>query len=69
MHLKWAFSEAACLFLRANERGQAWHQRLVSKYGKAKALSIIAQRLGRVAYSILKNRTAFDPKRFYDSVS
>ena len=68
VHLKWAFSEAACLFLRGNERGQVWHGKLVSKYGKAKALSIIAQRLGRVAYSILKSRTAFDAKRFYDSV-
>jgi transposase len=68
VHLKWAFSEAACIFLRANERGQAWHRRLVSKYGKAKALSIIAQKLGRVAYTILKTRTAFDANRFYESV-
>lgn len=68
VHLKWAFSEAACLFLRANEHGQLWHQKLVSKYGKAKALSIIAQKLGRVAYSILKTRTAFDSKRFYESL-
>jgi len=69
VHLKWAFSEAACLFLRANERGQTWHRKLVSKYGKAKALSIIAQKLGRVAYSVLKTRTAFDAKRFYESVA
>ena len=38
-HLKWAFSEAACLFLRECEQAKAWHQKLVSKYGKAKALS------------------------------
>ena len=69
VHLKWAFSEAACLFLRGNERGQAYHRRLVSRYGKAKALSIIAQKLGRVVYTILKRRTAFDAKRFYESVS
>ena len=43
VHLKWAFSEAACLFLRANERRQAWHGKLVSKYGKAKALSTIPE--------------------------
>ena len=47
VHLKWAFSEAACLFLRGNPRAQLYHQRLVSRYGKAKALSIIAQKLGR----------------------
>ena len=42
VHLKWAFSEAACLFLRDNPRAQLYHQRLVSRYGKAKALSIIS---------------------------
>jgi len=42
VHLKWAFSEAACLFLRDNEPAKKYHERLVSKYGKAKALSIIA---------------------------
>ena len=43
VHLKWAFSEAACLFLRGNERAQHYHERLGSRYGKAKALSIIAR--------------------------
>ena len=47
-HLRWAFGEAA----------QAWHQKLVSRYGKAKALSVIAQRLGRTVYTMLKRRTA-----------
>jgi transposase len=69
VHLKWAFGEAACLFLRDNERGKNWHQKLVSKYGKAKSLSIIAQRLGRAVYSILKKRTAFNEKQFYESLN
>ena len=69
VHLKWAFGEAACLFLRDNERGKNWHQKLVSKYSKAKSLSIIAQRLGRAVYSILKKRTAFDEQRFYESLN
>jgi transposase len=68
VHLKWAFSEASCLFLRENDRGKAWHEKLVSKYGKAKALSIIAQRLGRAVYTILKKRTAFDERKFYESI-
>ena len=42
-HLKWAFGEAACLFLRESDQAKAWHQKLVSKYGKPKALSIIAK--------------------------
>jgi transposase len=65
VHLKWAFSEAACLFLRANPPAKELHQRLVSKYGKAKALSIIAQKLGRTVYGILKHRQPFDPQRCF----
>ena len=68
VHLKWAFSEAACLFLRGNKRAQLYHMRLVSRYGKAKALSIIAQKLGRTVYSMLKRRTPFDAKRFFETV-
>jgi transposase len=64
-HLKWAFSEATVLSLRGNSCAQRYHEKLVSKCGKAEALSIIAQKLGRVVYSILKQRSAFDPKRFY----
>jgi len=69
-HLKgvsspWAFSEAAVLFLRQNEEAQLLHQKLVSKYGKAKALSIIAQKLGRVIYFMLSRRVPFDSKRFF----
>jgi transposase len=64
-HLKWAFSEAAVLFLRDNEPAKQYHDRLVAKYGKAKALSIIAQKLGRVVYFILKRQMPFDAKRFF----
>jgi transposase len=67
-HLKWAFSEAACLFLRECEQANGWHGKLVSKYGKAKALSVMAQRLGRTAYLILKRRTPFDQEKFFASL-
>jgi len=68
VHLKWAFSEAACLFLRGNERAQHYHEKLVSRYGKAKALSIIAQKLGRTVYTMLKRRTPYDARRFFETV-
>jgi transposase len=64
-HLKWAFSEAAVLFLRGNEPAKRLHQKLVGKYGKAKALSIIAQKLGRVVYYMLKRKMPFDPVKFF----
>jgi transposase len=59
-HLRWAFGEAACLFLRNNPPAQKYHQRLVNKHGKAKALSIIAQKHGCAVYFMLKRNQAFD---------
>jgi transposase len=63
-HLKWAFSEAAALFLRANPEGKKLHSRLVKQHGKAKALSIIAAKLARSVYYMLHRNTPFDRDRF-----
>ncbi len=63
-HLKWAFSEAAVLFLRGNPSAQRYKQRLVSKHGKSKALSILAHKLGRAVYYMLMRNQAFDLNRF-----
>jgi len=63
-HLKWAFSEAAVLFLRNNPDGQRYRQRLQKKHGKAKSLSILAHKLGRAVYFMLKRDQAFDLQRF-----
>ena len=59
-HLKWAFSEAAPLFLRNNEAGQKYLARLEKKHDKGKALSILAHKLGRAVYYMLKRKVAFD---------
>jgi transposase len=63
-HLKWAFSEAAVLFLQRNPRGQRLISRLRSKHGRGKALSVLAARLGRASYYMLRRNTAFDMDRF-----
>ena len=62
--LKWAFSEAAVLFLRGNEAGQKYLNRLARKHGKAKAITILAHRLGRAVYHMLQRGEAFDSERF-----
>ena len=67
VHLKWAFSEAAVLFLRANSEGMKYKKRLERKHGKARALSILAHRLGRAAFYMLKRRKAFDLQTFLAS--
>jgi transposase len=64
-HLKWAFSEAACLFLRGNEQAQLYHNRLVSKHGKGKALSILAHKIGRAIYFMLKRKEPFRMDTFF----
>jgi transposase len=63
-HLKWAYSEAAVSFLQKNPRGQKFMQRLRSKHGRGKALSILAARLGRASYYMLRRSTPFDMDRF-----
>lgn len=63
-HLKWAFSEAAVLFLKGNQPGRKYLARLANKHGKGKALSILAHKLGRAVYFILKNKKPFDQDKF-----
>jgi transposase len=63
-HLKWAFSEAAVLFLRGNPEGMKYKKRLERRHGKGKALSILAHKLGRAVYHLLKNDQAFDLGKF-----
>jgi transposase len=63
-HLKWAFSEAAVLFLRGNPEGMKYKKRLERKHGKSRALSILAHKIGRATYYMLKRQKAFDMNKF-----
>jgi transposase len=63
-YLKWAFSEAAVLFLRKNPDAQAWVERMANKHNKARALTILAHKLGRAVYFMLQRKTVFDQDRF-----
>jgi transposase len=64
-HLRWAFGEAACLFLRGSERAKKWKQKQQAQRGEAKALAILAARLGRAVYHMLRKGEAFDEQRFW----
>ena len=66
-YLKWAFSEAAVLFLRTNPAGQKYLARLEKKHGQAKALTVLAQKLARAVYYMLRRKTAFDMPMFLQS--
>ena len=58
-HLTWAFSEAAALFLRNNPAGQQYLARMEKTHDKGKALTILAHKLARAVYYMLKRHTTF----------
>jgi len=60
-YLRWAYGEAAVLALRHAPRIRKYHDRLVKKKGPIKAKAIIASKLARVSFKLLK-----DPGLAYD---
>lgn len=68
-HLKWAFSEAAVLCLRGNPAAQRYVTRLATKHGKPKALTILAHKLARAIYYMLRRGHAFDAQQFFHDPS
>ena len=65
VHLKWAFSEAAVLFIRGNDPAKKMLAKYERKHGKGKALSILAHKLGRTVYFMLSRGKPFDEERFF----
>ena len=66
-HLKWAFSEAAVLYLLGNDKAKRYLLKLQKRMSKAKALSALTHKLGRCIYFMLKNETVFDESKFLKS--
>lgn len=66
VHLKWAFSEAAVLFLRRNPEAKRYRDRLQRKHGKAKSMTILAHKLARATYYILKRKEVFHVDTFFE---
>jgi len=66
-HLRWAFAEAVCLFLRGNDTAKNWLAKKEKKHGKGKALAILAAKLGRAVYHLLRKGQPFDAQRFWAS--
>jgi transposase len=62
--LTWAFSEAAVLLLRDHAAGQKYPDPTGEKHGQGKALTLLAQQLGRAVYDMLKRHKAFDMPKF-----
>ena len=56
------------VFMRESGKAMAFVQKRERKHGKGKAMSILAARLGRAIYTMLKRREAFDEDRFFAGV-
>jgi transposase len=69
VHLKWAFSEAAVLFVRHSAEAKLLLARLTKRHGKGKALSILAHKIGRAAYYVLAREKPFDAAKFFAHAS
>ena len=67
VHLKWAFSESVLWMLRYSDDAKAFLKRKEKKYGKSKAMSILARKIARAVYYILKRKKPFDALRFFAS--
>ena len=65
--LTWAFSAAAALCLRHHPAGQKRLARMATTHGKGKALTILAHRLARAVYDLLKRETACAMAKFLQS--
>jgi len=63
-HLRWAFAEAAVLFLRQHQPDKEYFMKLEHQHGKATALTVLAHKLGRAVYYMLTREHAFDLTRF-----
>jgi transposase len=64
-HLRWAFAEAACLFLRGSERAKKWKEKQLKKRSERRVLGILAARLARAVYHLWRKHEAFDETRFW----
>ena len=63
-YLRWAFGELAVNGQRFYPATKEYTDRLIKKFGQRKAYSLLAHKFAVTVYYMLKNKTAFDVKRF-----
>lgn len=64
-HLKWAFSEAVPLLKRQCDAAAEYAGRIEKKHNKARAMSLLAVKLGRGVYYMLRHQRPFDVETFF----
>jgi transposase len=64
-YLKWAFSEMVPHAVAAYPQIKKYVERMTSKFNKGKAYSLMAHKLGRAAYFMLKRKEVFDIDKLF----
>lgn len=59
-HLRWAFAEAVSLFKRECTAASDYCTHLEKRHGKARSMTMLACKLGRAVYYMLRRKTAFE---------
>ncbi len=52
--------------MRERDEGKKYVAKLEKKHGKGKAISILAHKIGRAVYYILKRKKPFDIDKFFN---
>jgi hypothetical protein len=58
------FFRGCCASLKQSPEIKKYKAKLVKKHGKAKALTILAHKIGRAVYYMLKRKEVFNIDRF-----
>ena len=66
-HLKWAFGEAAALMIRETDEAKAFMEKMTKQRGKSRAVALLAAKIGRAVYWIMKRKQPFDLVKFWNS--
>jgi transposase len=65
VHLKWAFSESVLWMLRYSDDAKAFLKRKEKKYGKCRGMTMLARKIARAVYQMLKRNESFDAVKFF----
>lgn len=64
-HLKWAFSEIVPILKRQCHEAADYAKRIEKKHNKARANTLLAVKLGRAVYYMLRRKESFDLNTFF----
>lgn len=64
-YLAWAYVEAANFMVRYSEPARIWYQRKTAKTNKIVAIKALSNKIARACYFIIKDQTAFDPRKLF----